>query len=63
MAELEDRVWDTLTELKTNISMRKNVLVNSRLKLGVMATQHFKRNLLLNLYREGKILPVFPPAA
>ena len=24
------------------------------MKPGVMATQHFKRNLLLNLYREGK---------
>ena len=25
-----------------------------QVKPGVMATQHFKRNLLLNLYREGK---------
>ena len=25
-----------------------------RVRPGVMATQHFKRNLLLNLYREGK---------
>ena len=30
----------------------------------IMATQYFKRNLLLNLYREGKnIASLFPPAA
>ena len=28
---------------------------NSEVRPGVMATQHFKRNLLLNLYREEKI--------
>ena len=31
----------------------------------IMATQHLKRNLFLNLYREGKryITSLFPPAA
>ena len=67
MAEL--RVLGKLTYLKTNISIKKrNVLVNSRFELqvkpGVMATQYFRRNFLLNLYGEEKnIAGLFPPAA
>ena len=51
---------------------KENALVSSRFKTSsvqvvpgvIMATQNFKRNLLLNLYREGKKYnaSLFPPA-
>ena len=54
-------IHSTLTQLKTNISI-ENALISSgsensyvQVESGAfMATQDFKRNLFLHLYREGK---------
>ena len=66
-------IHSTLTQLKTNISI-ENALISSRsensyvqVESGAfMATQDFKRNLVLHLYREGEknlnTCHSFPPA-